>query len=401
MSPTLPEAAPLKVFVVAGEDSGDQLGAALMRALPAAAGRPILLSGMGGERLAQVGLTPLFPLSDIAVIGFDEVVRRLPTLIRRIRETAEAAIAADPDIVVIVDSPDFTHRVAKRIRAARPDIPIVDYVSPTVWAWRPGRAKKMARYVDHLLAILPFEPEVHRRLEGPACTYVGHPLIDHLHELRPAPGERRPLGDGPPVVLILPGSRRHEISSLLVDFGKALARLTEKVGPVEALLPAVPHLADRIEAEVATWPVKPRVIRALDEKRAAFRRAHVALAASGTVSLELALAGVPMAIAYRLDGFYRLVKQLNRVVKIAQVTSMVLPNIILGENVVPEFLDDEANPEALATCVAALLHDGPERRRQCEAFRRLDALMALEGGRSPSERAAEVVATVARERVRG
>lgn len=400
MSTNLPDAAPLKVFVVAGEDSGDQLGAALMRALPAAAGRPILLSGMGGERLAQVGLSPLFPLSDIAVIGFDEVVRRLPTLIRRIRETAEAAIAADPDIVVIVDSPDFTHRVAKRIRAARPDIPIVDYVSPTVWAWRPGRAKKMARYVDHLLAILPFEPEVHRRLGGPACTYVGHPLIDHLHELRPTPGERRALGDGPPVVLILPGSRRHEISSLLADFGKALARLTEKVGPVEALLPAVPHLADRIEAEVATWPVRPRVIRALDEKRAAFRRAHVALAASGTVSLELALAGVPMAIAYRLDGFYRLVKQLNRVVKIAQVTSMVLPNIILGENVVPEFLDDEANPEALATCVAALLQDGPERRRQCEAFRRLDALMALEGGRSPSERAAEVVATVARERVR-
>ncbi|SHO67124.1 lipid-A-disaccharide synthase [Pseudoxanthobacter soli DSM 19599] len=388
------EGRPLRLFIVAGEESGDQLGAALIRALPGVIDGPVEFAGIGGERMARAGVASLFPLSDIAVMGMTEVLARLPTILRRIREAADAAIAAEPDAVIIIDSPDFTHRVAKRIRKARPDLPIVDYVSPSVWAWRPGRARKMAAYVDHLLAILPFEPDAHRRLGGPPCTYVGHPLLDHLAELRPAPGERARLGDGPPVLLVLPGSRRSEVSRLMEDFGRTLPLIVARTGPLEVLLPAVPHLADRIEAETAGWPVKPVVVRGEAGKRAAFRRAHAALAASGTVSLELALAGVPMAIAYRLDAIYRQLKKLNRVLKLARVGSMVLPNIILGENVVPEFLDDDAAPEKLADAVVPLLSDSPERRRQVEAFATLDTVMRLEGGISPSRKAAEVVADV-------
>lgn len=384
----------LTLFVVAGEESGDQLGAALMRALPAELGRPVHFIGVGGERMHRAGLTSLFPLSDIAVMGATEVIGRLPTILRRIRETAAAAIAASPDAVIIIDSPDFTHRVAARVRKVRPDIPVIDYVSPSVWAWRPGRARKMAAYVDQLLAILPFEPDAHRRLGGPQCAYVGHPLLDHLGELRPEPGERAPVGQGRPVLLVLPGSRRSEVRRLLEDFGRTLPLIEAQTGPLEVLLPAVPHLAQQIEQAVAGWPVKPVVVQGEAAKRAAFRRAHAALAASGTVSLELALAGVPMAIAYRLDAIYRFIKQLNRVFPIASVTSMVLPNIILGENVVPEFLDDQAAPENLAATVVPLLRDSPERARQLAAFTRLDHLMALKDGVSPSVAAARVVADV-------
>lgn len=378
------------VFIVAGEASGDALGAALMRSLRARA-PGIRFSGVGGEAMAGEGLASLFPLADIAIVGFNEVVARLPTVLRRIAATAEAAIAARPDVVVIIDSPDFTHRVARRIRAAAPAIPIVDYVSPTVWAWRPGRAKAMAAYVDRLMAVLPFEPAVHARLGGPPCFYVGHPLLGELDRIRPAAGERLPAGSGTPVLLVLPGSRRFEIARLGEDFGAAVAAVRERIGPLEVVLPAVAHLADGIETMVRSWPVTPTVVRGAAAKHAAFRRAHAAIAASGTVTLELALAGVPMIVAYRLDGFYRLLKHVNRFVPIAKVTSMVLPNIILGDNVVPELLDDAVTPGRLAEEAVRLLRPGAERERQLSAFARIDAAMALPDGRQPAEAAAEVV----------
>ena len=386
--------APLKVFLVAGEESGDQLGAALMGALVAGTDTPPSFSGVGGGRMAAAGMASLFPLSDIAVMGMTEVLGRLPTLVRRIRETAAAAVAARPDVVVIIDSPDFTHRVARRIRRVAPNIPIVGYVSPSVWAWRPGRAKAMRGYVDHLLAILPFEPAVHARLGGPPCTYVGHPLIERLSALRPQPGERRVAGERP-VLVVLPGSRRGEVRRLLEIFGRTVALVAERVGPIEVLLPAVAHLADQIEAETAGWPVKPTVLRGEAEKHAAFRHADAALAASGTVTLELAVAGVPMVVAYRLDAFYAMVKRLNGVLPIVRVASMVLPNIIVGENAVPEFLEEAVEPGRLADAVAPLLAGGPERERQEAAFARLDAAMELGGGLVPSRRAAEVVLAVA------
>lgn len=386
--------APLRVFLVAGEESGDQLGSALMGALVAGTDTPPSFAGVGGGRMAAAGMPSLFPLSDIAVMGMTEVLGRLPTLVRRIRETAAAAVAARPDVVVIIDSPDFTHRVARRIRRAAPNIPIVGYVSPSVWAWRPGRAKAMRGYVDHLLAILPFEPAVHARLGGPPCTYVGHPLIERLPALRPQPGERGVPGERP-VLVVLPGSRRGEVRRLLDIFGRTVALIAERAGPIEVLLPAVTHLADHIEAETSAWPVRPTVLRGEAQKHAAFRRADAALAASGTVTLELAVAGVPMAVAYRLDAFYAMVKRLNGVLPIVRVASMVLPNIIVGENAVPEFLEEAVEPGRLADAVVPLLAAGPERARQEAAFARLDAAMELGGGLVPSRRAAEVVLAVA------
>ncbi|HOV03902.1 MAG TPA: lipid-A-disaccharide synthase, partial [Kaistiaceae bacterium] len=228
------------VFMVVGEESGDQLGARLMVALKEQLDAEVRFSGVGGERMAREGLTSIFPLTDISVGGITAVLARLPTIVKRIRQTKRAALAARPDVIVAIDSPEFTHNVAKRVRKADPSIPIVDYVSPSVWAWRPGRARKMAAYVDHLLAILPFEPEVHRRLAGPPCSYVGHPLSDRLDVLRPAPGERAELGAAGvrPTLLVLPGSRHGEVTRLMGPIGETLRLLVAKGLDFELLLPA-------------------------------------------------------------------------------------------------------------------------------------------------------------------
>ncbi len=370
------------MFIVAGEHSGDHLGAGLIRALrervPA-----LTVEGVGGAEMVAEGLAPLFPLADIAVMGFVPVVARLPQLLRRIRDTAEAAVVSRPDVLVIVDSPDFTHRVARRVRATAPAIPIVDYVSPTVWAWRPGRAAAMRAYVDHLLALLPFEPEAHRRLAGPPCTYVGHPLIEHLGALRPDPVEAELRSC--PTLLVLPGSRRSEIRRLTAVFGEAVGRVADRVGGLDVVLPAVADLADEIRARVASWRVAPRVVTGEDAKLAAFRRARAALAASGTVTLELALSGVPMAVAYRVSP---LETWLRFVVK---VPSIVLPNLILGENVVPEFLQHACTPDALADALVPLLGDTPARAAQVAGFDRLDAAMRIAPGSTPSREAAALV----------
>lgn len=382
---------PLRVFIVAGEHSGDHLGADLLAALRERV-PDLAVAGIGGDAMARQGLVPLFPLSDIAVMGFVPVLARLPDLLRRIRQVAEAAVAARPDVLVIVDSPDFTHRVARRVRALAPAIPIVDYVSPTVWAWRPGRAPAMRAYVDHLLALLPFEPEAHRRLGGPPCTYVGHPLIERLSSLRPGPDEL--LARERPTLLVLPGSRRSEIRRLTAVFGAAVARVAEAVPGLDVVLPAVTDLADDIRARVAAWPVAPRVVTGEAAKLAAFRGARAALAASGTVTLELALAGVPMAVAYRVSPFET---WLRFVVK---VPSIVLPNLILGENAIPEFLQQACTAEALSAALVPLLGDTPERAAQCEAFARLDAAMRIAPGSTPSAEAASRVLAAVRDGTR-
>ena len=384
------DGSPLTVFVIAGEPSGDQLGGPLMAEIAARSPRPVRFLGVGGPAMTAEGLASLFPMSDIALMGLDEIVRRLPFLLRRIRETADAVVATRPDVLVIVDAPDFTHRVAKAVRRRAPQIPIVDYVSPTVWAWRPGRARAMAGYVDLLLALLPFEPEAHRRLGGPPCIYVGHPAIERLASVKAARAARAP-GGAPPTLLVLPGSRRQEIDRLLAPFGEAFDRLRREVPGLRAILPAVDHLADEIETRVARWPVRPEVVRGQDAKAAAFVAADAAIAASGTVTLELAVAGVPMAVAYRLDRFFRLVKHLNRVVPIVRVKSMVLANLVIGENVIPEFLDEQVTPEALARAVGPLLIGGPERERQLAALSDLDRRMAIPRGEPASAVAADAV----------
>jgi lipid-A-disaccharide synthase len=388
---TAPPDRPLRIWLIAGEESGDQLGAKLMGALKSTLGeRAVAFEGVGGEAMAAHGLRTLFPLSDIAVMGIGAVVARLPSIVQRVYRTVDAIVAGRPDAVVIIDSPEFTHAVAKRVRRKLPSLPIVNYVSPSVWAWRPWRARKMRAYVDHVLALKPFEPEAHRRLGGPTCTYVGHPLIERFDELRPKPGERPDINEDPINLLVLPGSRRSEISRLMEPFGATLALLASRSPrPIRAILPAVSHLADEIEERSRTWPVAPEIVRGEAGKYAAFRSAHAALAASGTVSLELALSGVPMVVAYKVSGLE------NRLRFLLTVPSIVLANLILAENVIPEHIQEDCTPEKLTAALLPLLGDTPERRRQLEAFARLDDLMSI-GDEAPSMRAARIVLDTAR-----
>ncbi|MCW5715272.1 MAG: lipid-A-disaccharide synthase [Bauldia sp.] len=383
---------PFTIFIVVGEESGDQLGSKLMVALRELYPGPITFIGTGGSRMEALGLTPLLRPGEIDIIGISQVLFRFRHIFRRIREIAAAAIAAEPDLVVLVDSPEFSHRVGKIVRRERPQIPIVNYVSPTVWAWRSSRAPKMVPYIDHVLALLPFEPQIYVELKGPPCTYVGHPLLEKVSVLRPAPGERPALESvDRPTLLILPGSRTAEVKRLMEPFGEALARITREIGPVEAVLPAVPHLSGHIRERLKSWPVQPTVVEGEAAKYHAFRRAHAALAASGTVSLELALAGVPTVIAYRVEAILRPFKWMLR------VPSVVLSNVVLGERIVPEFLDGKSRPERLAAEVVKLLRPGTARERQLAAFSRLDSVMAFDGD-APSRRAAQMVLDVARKR---
>ena len=376
---------PLRVALVAGEHSGDQLGFKLMRALKQAREGEIAFSGVGGEAMEAEGLESLFPISDIAVMGLLPVLARLPTLLARIRATAAAIVAAKPDALVIIDSPDFTHRVARRVRAAMPKLPIVDYVSPSVWAWRPGRAKAMRAYVDRVLALLPFEPEAYVRLGGPACVYVGHPLIERLDELRPNPEEARRRDSARPLIVVMPGSRRSEVSRLMGDFGGALAALRQATGPFSLVLPTLPHIEGQVRALAARWPEPPTIVLGEAAKYAAFRSARAALAASGTATLELALAQVPMVGAYKVS---RVEEQLKYLIK---VPSILLPNLILGERAIPEKLQKECAPAELGAALIEIVCDGPARSRQIEALARLDRLMALSDGGAPSAHAARAV----------
>jgi lipid-A-disaccharide synthase len=377
----------LKIFVVVGEASGDQLGAKLLAALGERVRTPIF-SGTAGDAMAAAGMQSLFPLTDIAVMGFIPVLKRLPLLIARVRSVVAAVVAEQPDVLVIIDSPDFTHAVARRVRRKMPQLAIVDYVCPSVWAWRPGRAKSMRTYVDHVLALLPFEPLALQRLHGPACTYVGHPLIERLSELRgtdPAQNLRRQQ------VLVLPGSRRSEIDRLMPVFGKAVALLAQSVTGLEIVLPAVSHHRTRIENLAAHWPVQPQIISGEAEKFAAFRSATAALAASGTVTLELALAGVPMVVGYAVSPVEAAIAR-----RLIKVPSIVLPNLILCDNAIPQLLQEACNPAHIVHHLAPLLRDSDKRRRQNEAFRRIDAVMQLPPGEEPSGRAADIIVGVAR-----
>jgi lipid-A-disaccharide synthase len=379
-----------KVFLVATEESGDRLGAALMQALRQRTGHALRFEGVGGHAMAEQGLASLFPIDEHAVVGFASIVARMRSIRRAIRTAAERAIAMRPDVVVIIDSPEFTHRVARQVRAAAPEIPIVDYVSPSVWAWRPGRAHAMRAYVDHVLALLPFEPAAHRRLGGPPCTFVGHPLSEEIAKLRPNAEEARRRAVDPPVLLVLPGSRRGEVANHLAVFGQAVALLAERAGPLEVVLPTVPNLAEHVRTQVAGWTLPPRVVVGQDEKWAAFRQARAALAASGTVTLELALAAIPTAVAYRASWFTELIYR-----TIVRVPTIVLANLVLEDNVMPEFIQRDANPARLAAALAPLIGETSERGRQLAAFARLDAVMRI-GTARPSEAAAEVVLDVAR-----
>ena len=379
-------ARPLDIFIIAGEVSGDHLGGALMACLRELQGGAVQFRGVGGARMTEQGLSSLFPMQDIAVMGFLPVLARLPQLIARINRTASAVIENPPDILIIIDSPDFTHRVAKKVRKRLPELKVINYVSPTVWAWRPGRARKMTRYVDHVLALLPFEPQAHRQLGGPACTYVGHSLIGQMHEFDPRAEDIARRAAQPPLLAVLPGSRRSEIARLLDVFGQTLDTLASQGIAFEAVLPAVTHLEADIKAGIANWRTPVRLVQGESEKHLAFRQARAALAASGTVTLELGLAQTPAVVAYKVSAIEKMI--LSALVKTRWAS---LTNIILEREVYPEFLQEAATPQALAASLRKLLEDTPQRAEQMAALGELRARMLLPDGETPAHRAAQAV----------
>ncbi len=384
---------PLRLFLVAGEHSGDALGGRLMAALKAKRGADgVVFGGVGGEDMAREGLTSLFPIEDVAVMGPAHIIPALPRLVRRVYRTVAEALAFAPDAVIIIDSPEFTHPIAKRIRKRAPHIPIIDYVCPSVWAWRSARARKMARYVDEVLCLLPFEPDALHRLAGPHGTYVGHPLIERLDEITSADAAelRARLGitPGTKVLAVLPGSRRSEVDRLLDVFGATVAHLKAEGHKIECVVPAVAHVREEIEAASQAWAAKTHVVSGAD-KYAAMRLADVALAASGTVTLELALAGLPMVVAYKIDTLTAVVVR-----RLITTDTAILPNLVLGaERPFPQFIQEDCTAEKLSAAVAELLAGEPARRLQLDALARIPDKLLLPHG-SPSEAAADAVLRV-------
>lgn len=380
---------PFRLAVIAGEASGDALALRFLAALREKMGdRPIELCGVGDHGLPEAGLKSLFPQADIAVMGFGPVIARLPLLLRRMEDAARGIAAFQPDLLLTIDSPDFCLRVAKKVRARAPSIPIVHWVCPSVWAWRSGRARRMAPHVDRILALLPFEPAALARLHGPETVYVGHPLMERLAEMRPdAEEQRRRDNAGQPVVLVLPGSRRSEIHHLMPVFGEAVAKVAAAVPGARFVLPAVQRLQPLIAEAVARWPVAPEIVTGEAAKLAAFREARAALAASGTVTLELALSQIPTVAAYRGAGWEAFLAR-----RLIKLPSVILPNLILGRSVVPEFIQEEATADALSGHLLAAMAEGDKRQEQLDGFAEVETIMRSAG---PSPAANAVAAALA------
>ena len=367
----------LRVFLIAGEPSGDRLGAALMAGLRALHA-DVVFSGVGGALMQAQGLHSLFPMEELSVMGIAEVLPKYRQLKRRIAQTAEAALAAGPSVMISIDSPDFCLRVAKRVKAQRPDLPTVHYVAPSVWAWRPKRAGKMARVIDHVLALLPFEPPL-MRAAGMSCDFVGHPVVA---EALATPEERALMAGEAPLILALPGSRRGEVTRLAPVIAEVLAQIKVVYPAARVALPTVRGVADLVTDLSRDWPIVPQIIQDPALKRAAFAAADVAIAASGTVSLELAANGCPMVIAYDM---HPLTLWLMR--RAALIDTVTLVNLVSDTRVVPEFIGANCRADLIAPAVLALLQGaGDQQAAMALTMQRLG-----QDGTPPGLRAAQSV----------
>jgi lipid-A-disaccharide synthase len=378
----------LKLAVIAGEVSGDLLGADLVKSLRPLIKGELYLIGVGGEGLEAEGLSSLFDYSELSIMGISQVLARLPKLILRIRQTANAIVAAKPDILVIIDSPDFTHRVARIVRKSLPDLPIVNYVCPSVWAWKPERAVNMRPYVDHVLAVLPFEPEVMQQLGGPPTTYVGHRLASDINLLavRARQIEKGRGDTDTATCLLLPGSRGSEISRLLPAFGETAEELRARHPNMRFLLPTVPKQEKLVRQITASWIVKPEITVGAAAKWQAFAEADAAIAASGTVILELALAHIPVVSTYRADWIIRLMH------KRIKIWTAAIPNLVADYAVVPEYLNEAIRAGALSRWVERLTGATPERDAMLAGFRTVAEHMTTD--KPPGETAAQTVLDV-------
>jgi len=366
----------MRVFLIAGEASGDKLGAALMAGLKVL--RPdVTFDGVGGPLMQAEGLQSRFPMEELSVMGLAEILPKYRALKARIRETADAVLADPPDVLITIDSPDFCLRVARLVKAAS-DIRTVHYVAPTVWAWRPGRAEKMARHIDHVLALFPFEPPL-MQAAGMACDFVGHPVVA---EPVASADEAAALGKGT-VVLVLPGSRKGEVSRLADRFGKAAELIAAAIPDVVFVLPTTRGVHELVQGRVAGWNVPVRVLPpGSPDKGAWFRRADVALAASGTVSLELAASRTPMVIAYDMAWLSRII-----ISRMLMVDTVTLVNLVSNTRVVPEYIGEACQPGPIADAVLAVLDDPADQlAAMAVTMERLG-----QGGEAPGLRAARAV----------
>ena len=370
----------MKLFLVAGEPSGDRLGAALMAGLRTLA-PDVTFAGVGGPLMQAEGMESLFPMEELSVMGIAEVLPKYRHLKRRIRETAHAVIDSGVQALITIDSPDFCLRVARIVKDARPDLRTIHYVAPSVWAWRPGRAAKMVKIIDHVLALLPFEPP-YMTAAGMTCDFVGHPVVA---EPLATPAERAALAGEGPLILALPGSRRGEVSRLAPVLGKVLERVRAAHPKARVALPTVRGVADLVADLTADWPIRPQIITDPALKRGAFAAADVALAASGTVSLELAANACPMVIAYRLHPISFWLMR-----RAALIDTVTLVNLVSETRAVPEFLGPECSADRIAPALLDLLHPGPARQAQLDAMA-LTMQRLGQGGEPPGLRAARSV----------
>lgn len=390
-------------MIVAGESSGDRLGAALMRGLRGEHGGALRFSGVGGPMMRAEGLEQVFPAEDIAVMGFAEVVPHIPRVLRRLRQAVDFAATQRPDVLVTIDAQVFSAMLAKRVKRRAPDTALVQYVAPTVWAWKPWRAAKVARVLDRILTLFPFEPPYFER-EGLAADYVGHPVVERVADMPKGAGAalRSELGipAEAPVLLIAPGSRHSEVSRLLAPFGEAAAALAQRVEGLRVIVPVAASVADAVQRAVADWPVPVQCLdsqgRSTDDaetrKFAAFSAADVALVASGTVALEVAAMQTPMVVGYRVP---KTTEFLIR--RLVQVRSFTLVNLMVGRKAVPELMQERCTGPKLAEALWTALQDGADQRA---AFVEVFASFG-EDAAPPSIRAARgVLAAIAQKATR-
>lgn len=381
---------PLTIYLVAGEASGDQLGAYLMSALRRLAPVPVRFLGIGGERMAAEGLVSLFPMSELALMGF-EIMPRLARLLRRIGETTAHIRATEPDVLVTIDAQGFSKRIGLALKGA--PFPIVQYVAPTVWAWKPWRAKTVARYLAHMLAIFPFEPPYFER-HGLKTTFVGHPAAENAERRGDCAAFRAHHGiaSAMPVLCCLPGSRRGEVARHLPLFHATLVRLAADHPGLRAVVPTVQTVADIVAAAARTWPVPTIVLRGPLEKYEAFAAADVALAASGTVTSETAFAQLPAVVMYKINPVAARI--VHWLLKREDLRFASAVNIVAGREIMPEFIQYTCTPENLARAVSRLLRDRAARQAQISALKEATAQLAASGAK-PSEVAARKILEIA------
>jgi lipid-A-disaccharide synthase len=357
-------ARPLTLMLVCGEPSGDQLGAQLMAGLREIAGDNVRIIGVGGPAMTAQGLQSLYPLDATAVMGLREVVPRIPAILRRVRQARDYALEERPDAVVCIDSPDFTHRIARAVKARAPQIRTVNYVAPQVWASRQYRARKMAHYFDLVLALFPFEVPFFDKYHL-AAKFVGHPVIERAAWMKGGAQLRARLGIAAdaPVLAILPGSRASEVRFLMPVYGEAVTEIAASVPGLRCVLPTVPNVTAQVREALKAWTVPVDLLEGDADKYAAMNAANVALAASGTVTTELALARVPEVVAYKLGWVtYTLARRFIR------VKHATLVNILLDREAVPEFIQERATPQNLSRAVIQLFQDAGARAEQVKAL---------------------------------